>query len=88
MGVSIDGGSAEDAVQDFIRDYDVTFMILHDPSERVTRAFRSIGVPETYLIGRDGRIAQRWIGRFDPEAEGTIDAVTAALAPESAAIVR
>jgi peroxiredoxin len=45
----------------------------------VTRAFRTMGVPETFLIGRDGRIVKRWIGKFDPMAESTLTAVRAAL---------
>ena len=72
VGVSIDAGAAREGVEAFLDDFDVTFTILHDPSERVTRAFRSMGVPETYLIDRDGVIAYRWIGKFDPQAEGTI----------------
>ncbi|MGH7555789.1 MAG: peroxiredoxin family protein, partial [Longimicrobiales bacterium] len=79
VGVSIDGSSSKDEVEQFLHDYGVTFTILRDPSERVTRAFRSIGVPETYLIGRDGRISKRWIGRFDPEAKQTVDAVQSAM---------
>jgi cytochrome c-type biogenesis protein len=79
VGVSIDGSTSADQVTQFIQDYGVTFTILRDPSERVTRAFRSIGVPETYLIGRDGKIAKRWIGRFEPEARPTVDAVQDAL---------
>lgn len=80
IGVSIDGSNATESVGRFLEDYGITFTILHDPSDRVTRAFRSMGVPETYLIGRGGRIAKRWIGLFDPEAESTVTAVEAELA--------
>jgi peroxiredoxin len=79
VGVSIDAGGATESVRMFLEDFGITFTILHDPSERVTRAFRTMGVPETFLIGRDGRIVKRWIGKFDPMAESTLTAVRAAL---------
>lgn len=80
VGVSIDAGSATSSVRMFLDDFGITFTILHDPSERVTRAFRSMGVPETFLIGRDGRLVTRWIGKFDPLADATLQAVQDALA--------
>lgn len=80
IGVSIDAGSATSSVRMFLEDFGITFTILHDPSERVTRAFRSMGVPETFLIGRDGRLVTRWIGKFDPLAGATTEAVRGALA--------
>jgi cytochrome c-type biogenesis protein len=79
LGVSIDARSATESVDLFLKDYGITFTILHDPTEGVTRRFRSIGVPETFLIARDGRILKRWIGRFEPEAETTVDLVEAEL---------
>ena len=39
-----------------------------DPALEVQRAFRTIGVPESFLIDREGRIAHRWVGPFDPQA--------------------
>ncbi len=41
--------------------------------------FRTLGVPETFLIGPDGIIAHRWIGEFDPMAPADRSRVEALL---------
>jgi cytochrome c biogenesis protein CcmG, thiol:disulfide interchange protein DsbE len=69
VGVSIDASGMASDINYFLDAHDVTFMILHDPAERVMRLFRARAVPETYLIDRDGRIVRRWIGKFDPLAD-------------------
>lgn len=79
LGVSIDSKGAESAIRRFMEDHGITFTILHDASETVARQFRTIGVPETYLIDVDGRIAHRWIGSFDPLAPEVLEAVEAVL---------
>jgi cytochrome c-type biogenesis protein len=79
IGVSIDARSADESVAIFVQDFGVTFTILHDPTDRVTRAFRAVGVPSTFLIGRDGDILRRWIGRFEPEAPEIVELVQQAL---------
>jgi cytochrome c biogenesis protein CcmG, thiol:disulfide interchange protein DsbE len=79
VGVSIDSRGAEDAVRGFLTDHGISFTILHDPGEAVQRQFRTSGVPETFLIDPDGRIAHRWIGRFDPLAPDALQRIEAAL---------
>ena len=79
LGVSIDARGAEAAIRTFADGLGVGFQLLHDPDERVTRAFRTIGVPESFLIGRDGVVAHRWIGSFDPTSEATFATVREAL---------
>lgn len=78
VGVSVDLGGVE-PVQRFVDDFDLTFTIVHDPAERVTRAFRTNAVPETFLIGADGRIVHRWIGGFDPLAGSAIEIIRSAI---------
>ncbi|CAN5658035.1 hypothetical protein BH23GEM9_BH23GEM9_23650 [soil metagenome] len=79
IAVSIDAASAARDVAEFIAEYDLTFDILHDPAQQVTRAFQTIGVPETYLIGADGRLLRHWIGRIDPRADNIRGPVIEAL---------
>jgi peroxiredoxin len=79
VGVSIDGRSGAGEIQRFVDETALTFTILHDPDERVTRAFRTVGVPETILIDREGRVVQRWIGKIDPMAESITAPVREAL---------
>ncbi|MEN8376215.1 MAG: TlpA disulfide reductase family protein [Gemmatimonadota bacterium] len=87
LGVSIDARGAERAIRAFADDLGVSFTLLHDPDERVTRTYRTIGVPESFLIGREGVVVARWIGTFDPTDQATHAAVREALdAPVRAAL--
>lgn len=78
VGVSIDGASAD--VGGFAQDLGVGFTILHDPQSRVTHAFRTIGVPESFLISREGVILKRWVGPFDPASPQNATLIEEALA--------
>ncbi len=66
VGASVDRGSAESEVRRFAEDLGLTFTIALDPDQSVMNRFRTLGVPETFLIDREGTIAHRWIGEFDP----------------------
>jgi peroxiredoxin len=81
LGVSIDSRGAEDAIYGFTSDHGITFTILHDPGEVVSRQFRTAGVPETFLIDADGVIVHRWIGKFDPVAPDVTQRIESLLAP-------
>ena len=77
VAASLDASAADAAA--FARELGLTLRLLHDPAGRVTRTFRTTGVPETFLIGADGRIVRRWIGAFDPLADDVIASVEGAL---------
>jgi peroxiredoxin len=79
VGVSIDAARDAPEIRRFLDDNDISFTILHDADEQVTRAFRTIGVPETFLIDREGRLVQRWLGKIDPMAESVRGPVREAL---------
>jgi peroxiredoxin len=79
VAVSIDNRSAAGEVRRFVEENGITFTILHDADERVTRTFRAAGVPETYLIDREGRLVQRWIGKIDTQTPAVQAAVRGAL---------
>ncbi|MES2125365.1 MAG: TlpA disulfide reductase family protein [Gemmatimonadota bacterium] len=55
--VSIDRGG-EAVVKQFASDYHVTFDVLHDPSGAIEQRYQTTGVPESFLVGRDGRIVR------------------------------
>jgi cytochrome c biogenesis protein CcmG, thiol:disulfide interchange protein DsbE len=65
VAVSIDAAGSEPEIRAFLEEYGIDFTILHDPAQRVTRAFGTRGVPETFLVGRDGTLRHHWIGRID-----------------------
>jgi peroxiredoxin len=79
VAVSIDEAAMSGDVARFVEDHGITFTILRDPQQRVTRAFRTTGVPESFLFGRDGRLVKRGIGQFDPLCESSAEALRAAL---------
>ena len=49
-------------VAGFARELGLTFPIWRQPSGVVQRDYRTTGVPESFLIGRDGRIVKKVIG--------------------------
>jgi cytochrome c biogenesis protein CcmG/thiol:disulfide interchange protein DsbE len=46
----------------FIEEFDVTYPNGYDPYNRISAAYRITGVPETFLISRDGRLLEWWVG--------------------------
>jgi cytochrome c biogenesis protein CcmG, thiol:disulfide interchange protein DsbE len=62
--VSIDEGNAED-VRAFGRELDLSFDLLQDRDTRVTRIYQTTGVPESFLLDRNGVIVKRIIGPHD-----------------------
>lgn len=81
VATSIDASGNRSEIDDFLERYGITFQVLHDPDGHVARAYESAGVPETFLIGRDGRLLRRWTGRIDPlspSIRGQIDAALSA----------
>lgn len=62
VAVSIDDPGQEQTVREFARKYGLTFQILHDPSGAIEKQYQTTGVPETFVIGRDGVIRKKVIG--------------------------
>ena len=62
VGVSVDVPGMEAGIREFMRDFSMTYPVWLDPDERVSTQFRTIGVPETFLIDRAGVIRWRKIG--------------------------
>lgn len=80
VAVSIDARGDDAAVREFLKENRISFTILRDSDDTITRTFQMIGVPETFLIDREGRLVKRWRGKIDPrsgEVRKLIDAVMA-----------
>ncbi len=71
VAVSVDVGSPE-AVARVARQYAVTFEVAHDPEGRVEQQFPAIGVPASYLVGRDGRLLWKHVGVMPPAVDSVI----------------
>ena len=52
-------------IMDFADKLGLTFDILHDPSGEIRKAYDIFGVPESYLVDRNGVIVKRVIGAAD-----------------------
>ena len=61
LAVSIDALGA-DAVRKFVDRFGLTFPILLDPRGSIKKLYRATGVPETFIVDRQGRLLQKIIG--------------------------
>ena len=75
IGVSIDDPGFEQAIIQTMAEDNLTYPVWLDPENRFQFAFRTIGVPESFLIDADGQIIHQWKGAFDPVSEDTINLV-------------
>ncbi len=62
-----EGSEPPSGIMAFANTLGLTFDILHDPSGEIRKAYDIFGVPESYLIDRDGVIVKRVIGAADWE---------------------
>jgi peroxiredoxin len=79
VAVSIDQADAQ-VVLDFQREYALTFDILHDQSRSIERVFQTTGVPESFVLNREGRIVKKVIGAHDWASVANRDLVRRLLA--------
>lgn len=61
IAVSVDEGSQKD-VEEFVKEYGLTFDILQDQSGEIQRVYQTTGVPESFLLDKNGVIVKRVIG--------------------------
>lgn len=79
--VSIDEGGTE-PVMAFARELGLTFDILHDGSGRIQQRYQTTGVPESYLLDRDGTILKRVIGAHDWSSPANLSLIARTLGLE------
>jgi len=65
VAVSVDNPGTADEIRKFRDQYGLTFEILHDASGAIKRDYQTTGVPETFVIGRDGVIRKKVIAAAD-----------------------
>jgi cytochrome c biogenesis protein CcmG, thiol:disulfide interchange protein DsbE len=61
IAISVDEGSTAD-VQQFVKEYGLTFDILQDKSGDIQRVYQTTGVPESFLLDKKGVIVKKVIG--------------------------
>ena len=82
VAVSVDDPGQQAAVRKFARELGLTFEILQDPTHDIQRAYQTTGVPETFVLGKDGVIRKKIIGATDWSSQGTRALVAQLLAEQ------
>jgi len=72
VAVSVDDPGMEERIKAFNEELGLTFEILHDAPGAIRQVYQTTGVPETFVIGRDGRIRRRIIGADDWSSEANV----------------
>src|SRR5579875_296537 len=63
IGVSVDQNAQQ--LEEFIQRYRLTYPIARDPDASLAHEYGTFKFPETYIIDRDGRVAEKIIGATD-----------------------
>ena len=63
--IAIDDGDPTADVTKFVQDYQLTFPVWLDPKYTATEiAFKSMSLPSSYVIDREGVIRLQWVGEI------------------------
>lgn len=68
--------SGRQTVADYVKKHGYHFEVLLDPDNKVAEAYGITGVPETFIIGRNGRIVAHHAGAFNwakPDVRTALD---------------
>ena len=63
LGVSVDEN--ENQLKQFIQHYHLSYPVARDPGATLANSYGTYKLPETYISGRDGRVADKIIGATD-----------------------
>jgi peroxiredoxin len=63
IGVSVDQGHVE-KVQQYVETNRLGFSIAHDPAGDIQRLYRVVGVPATFVVGKDGHLVWKHTGNI------------------------
>lgn len=65
--IAINDGDPKADVFQFVEDYQLTFPIWLDPTYIATeQAFKTLGLPSSFVIDREGTIRLQWVGGISP----------------------
>ena len=79
IGVSVDTDGSDDAIRDFMKEFQMAYPVWRDPDERVSARFLVLGVPATFLIDRGGVLRWRKTGPIAPGDTSLTAAIEGAL---------
>ena len=69
------GQRAGGDVAAFVREHGLGFAVWHDPSAEIQRTYRTTGIPESFVIGRDGVIVSKVIGATEWDTEARVESL-------------
>jgi peroxiredoxin len=67
IAYAVDLAEEKDKVQKFIESTKLTIPVLLDTEGKIAEQYKAEAIPETVLIGKDGKVKQVWIGVTAPE---------------------
>jgi thiol-disulfide isomerase/thioredoxin len=73
-----------DDVDEFLSRYELSFPILLDLDQTVYAEYQTMGVPESLLVDRQGRIVERYVGPREWDAPEYVARIQALVDPASA----
>src|SRR5688500_14041653 len=80
LAVSIDDPGRDSTIRSFVRQYGLTFEILHDPKGTISDLYDITGYPETFIVGKDGVIRRKLMAAHDwnsPESRALVERLLA-----------
>ncbi len=80
VALSVDDPGLGDAIRAFVAEHKLTFEVLHEGSGTIEKDYQTSGIPETFLIGKDGVIRKRVIGAAVWNSEGNVSLIRGLLA--------
>lgn len=60
--ISIDQGETYEVVEPFVEEFGLTFPVWLDVNYLAEEAFKTVHLPSSYVIGRDGGVRLMWVG--------------------------
>ena len=66
----------------FAREMGLTFDIWHDPAGDIQRTYRTTGVPESFVIDRNGAIIKKVIGATEWDSDANVGSIAGCWRPE------
>jgi len=68
MVIAINDGDPKADVLQFLQEYRLTFPVWLDPTYSATeQAFKTLGLPSSFVIDRQGTIRLQWVGGISPK---------------------
>jgi len=80
LAVSIDDPGTDETIRNFVKQYGLTFEVLHDPKAKISEIYDILGYPETLIVGKDGVIRKKLMSAVDwnsPESRALVERLLA-----------